>query len=89
MGYRPRTLYDGKVTFFWTEAFYEERTDVKRWRKVEVGGKIEVHVIPGDHMTSRTEYLPVLAEHLDSCIRKAQESAPARDGERIIMTARR
>jgi len=75
-GYRPPTLYDGKVTFFWTEATYEAKTEVKGWSKVEAGGKNEVHVIPGDHMTSRTEYLPVLAEQLDICMRKALGIAP-------------
>jgi amino acid adenylation domain-containing protein len=78
-GYRPLTLYDGKVTFFWTEAIYEAKTDVKGWRKVEAGGKIEVHIISGDHMTSRSEYLPVLAEQLDFCVREAQGTAPERD----------
>jgi len=81
-GYRPPALYDGKVTFFWTEAIYEAKTEVKGWLKVEAGGKIEVHVISGDHMTSRTEYLPVLAEQLDICVRKAQGTSTERDGKK-------
>ena len=78
--YRPSTLYDGEVTFFWTEAITEAKTEIKGWRKVEAGGKIEVYVIPGDHMTSRQEYLPALAEQLDACVRKAQGTTPKREG---------
>ena len=74
-GYRPPNLYDGKVTFFWTQTYYELKALRKGWRKVEANGSIEVHVIPGDHITSRTDFLSVLAEHLDNCIRKAQASA--------------
>jgi len=74
-GYMPPNLYDGKVTFFWSRVSYETKAKLKGWHKVEANGEVEVHVIPGDHITSRTDYLSVLAEHLDSCIRKAQESA--------------
>ena len=75
-GYRPLTLYDGKVTFFWTQESYETQAILKGWRKIEANGEIEIHVVPGDHLTIKTDYLPVLADHLDSCIRKAQGSAP-------------
>lgn len=74
-GYAPSSLYTGKTTFFWTTGANEERTSRKGWRKVEANGEVEVHLIPGDHITSRTVYLDVLADHLDSCIRKAQTSA--------------
>ena len=74
-GYRPLTQYDGKVTFFWTygdEKERIERSSRKSWRDIEAKGKSEVHLIPGDHLTSRTTYLHVLAEHLDRCIRQSQ-----------------
>ena len=74
LGYAPSSLYAGKITFFWTEGENEERASRKSWRKVEANGEVEVHLLPGDHMTSRTEYLHVLADHLDTCIGKAQTS---------------
>jgi thioesterase domain-containing protein len=74
-GYRPPNLYDGKITFFWSRVTYEIKARLKGWHKVEANGEIEVHIIPGDHITSRTDYLHVLADHLHSCIRKAQTSA--------------
>lgn len=78
LGYAPSSIYAGKITFFWTEGENEgnvERASRKSWRKVEAMGEVEIHLIPGNHITSRTVYLPVLAEHLDNCIRKAQEPA--------------
>ncbi len=84
-GYRPRSLYDGKVTFFWTHGDEKERIERrsrKSWRDLEINYKSEVHLIPGDHITSRTTYLHVLAEHLDSCIRQAQASTSKEDGKR-------
>ena len=78
LGYSQSTPYSGKITFFWTEGENEgsvERASRKSWRNVEAKGEVEIHLIPGDHITSRTVYLPVLAEHLNSCLRKAQEPA--------------
>jgi thioesterase domain-containing protein len=75
--YAPSSIYDGKITFFWTEGENEgkvERPSRKSWRKVEVRDQVEIHIVPGDHITSRTVYLPVLARHLDSCLRKAQKA---------------
>lgn len=79
LAYAPSSIYAGKITFFWTEGENQgnvERASRKSWRKVEANGEVEMHLIPGDHTTSRTVYLPVLAEHLGSCLRKAQEPAP-------------
>ena len=71
-GYKPHS-YPGKITLFWTA---EEPLLREGWRKsmeakIEAD-KVEFHIIPGNHITSRTEYLPVLAEHLYACINKAQ-----------------
>lgn len=83
-GYAPPDLFAGKITFFWTQGDNEVRPSRKGWRKVEANGEVEIHLIPGDHITSRTIYLHVLADHLDSCIRKAQASASEWDGKRMI-----
>ena len=72
-GYRPSNLYDGKITFFWAHAGSQAKRFRKGWHKVEADGEVEVHLLLGDHITCRTDYLHVLAEHLDSCIRQAQK----------------
>ena len=70
-GYMPCS-YPGKVTFFWTE---EEPWRREGWftmieaRLIEEK-KVDVHSIPGDHITSRTKYLPILAEHVSTCLSK-------------------
>src|SRR6266496_3409151 len=63
--------YAGKITFFWTE---EEPWRKKGWRKLieaKATQEVDVHIIPGNHITSRTSYLPILAEHLASCLDNA------------------
>jgi FkbH-like protein len=70
-GYRPLS-YPGKITFFWTD---EEPFRRERWLKL-MESKIEAnetesHIIPGNHITSRTQYLHALAEQLCICINKA------------------
>jgi hypothetical protein len=64
-------LYPGKITFFWSEDRYFRMS----WRKVveEKTNKVEVHMILGNHITSRTEHLSDLAGHLRDCISKVQE----------------
>ena len=71
--YTP-SLYSGKITFFWTS---EEPWRLVGWRKVVKAkeGEVKIHVIPGNHITSRTEHLPVLAESLRTCLSKAQTTA--------------
>jgi len=67
-------LYPGKIAFFWTS---EEPWRHAGWRKVvkAIEGEVEIHVIPGNHITSRTEYLPVFAERLCDCLNRAQTTA--------------
>jgi hypothetical protein len=71
--YTP-SLYSGKITFFWTS---EEPWRLVGWRKVVKAkeGEVKIHVLPGNHITSRTEHLPVLAERLRTCLSKAQTTA--------------
>jgi amino acid adenylation domain-containing protein len=64
-------LYPGKITFFWTS---EEPKRSDGWQKVMKAkeGAVEVYYNPGNHISGRTEYLPVLAERLRECLDKAQ-----------------
>jgi hypothetical protein len=64
--------YAGKITFFWTE---EEPQRREGWFKLMQAQlinekKVDIHIVPGNHITSRTKYLPVLAEHLSACLNK-------------------
>jgi amino acid adenylation domain-containing protein len=74
-GYVPHS-YPGKITFFWTA---EEPLRRERWHKLMEAkidaNKVEIHTIPGNHMTSRTRYLPVLAEQLGICLSKVQSTS--------------
>ena len=67
-------LYPGKITFFWTS---EEPWRPVGWRQVIKAkeGEVEIQVIPGNHITSRTEYLSVLAERLRDCVNKTQSTS--------------
>jgi amino acid adenylation domain-containing protein len=76
-GYMPHS-YAGKVTFFWTD---EEPQRRKGWQRlieahVIVEQKVDSHIIPGNHITSRTKYLPILAEHLRTYLDKVQSAQP-------------
>jgi hypothetical protein len=64
-------LYPGKITFFWSEDPYFRGS----WRKVveAKANEVEVHTILGNHITSRTEHLSSLAEHLRDCVSRVQE----------------
>ncbi len=68
-GYLP-SPYPGPVTFFWTE---EEPGRKNAWRSWIANNEVDIHIIPGNHITSRTRYLSVLAEHLRTCVQDVQE----------------
>jgi thioesterase domain-containing protein len=70
LDYAP-ALYAGKMTFFWTS---EEPWRPVGWQKVIKAkeGEVEVHVLPGNHITLRTEHLPIFAECVCTCLSKAQ-----------------
>jgi len=67
-GYQP-DRYPGKITFFWSEKEFPHREE---WYKQAEERDAEVHIIPGTHMTCRTDNLPILAEQLRECISKLQ-----------------
>lgn len=74
LGYVPSCLYPGKITFFWTSESKEAKAFRKGWRRVEERNEVEIRLVPGDHITSRTEHLHDLAECLRMCLSKAQEA---------------
>lgn len=73
LGYVPRELYPGKINFFWDE---EDTWRPVWWRNVEKAkkGQMETHVIPGSHITIRTDNLHMLAEQLRLCIDSVQNA---------------
>ncbi|HEU5228466.1 MAG TPA: amino acid adenylation domain-containing protein [Ktedonobacteraceae bacterium] len=66
--YRPRG-YPGKLTIFWDSEDLYRRT---AWQNVDKTNEVETHIIPGDHITARTEYLSDLAECLRHCLDDVQ-----------------
>lgn len=61
-GYRPRR-YDGAATLLWAaDQATQGNTEIKRWR--ELIPKLEITIIPGDHLTSVTQHAAQVAEHL-------------------------
>jgi amino acid adenylation domain-containing protein len=68
--YKP-SLYPGKITFFWSK---EEPERAHDWRNVIKAkeGEVDIYINPGDHISARTEYLPILAQRLRECLMKAQ-----------------
>ncbi|PSR17800.1 amino acid adenylation protein [filamentous cyanobacterium CCP3] len=69
-------IYPGKLTFFRaTEEIYYSQTYLDKglgWRDL-AGGGLEIHDVPGDHMSMLDEpHVQVLAQKLTSCLSKAQ-----------------
>ncbi len=62
--------YAGKTTILWAK---EERFR-GIWKQKVKQEKIELHFIPGTHITCRTDYLPSLAEQVRKCLYEAQKA---------------
>ncbi len=69
--YAP-ALYPGEITFFWTS---EEPWRPIGWQSVMKAKRwdIETYTLPGNHITSRTTHLPILIEHIRTCLEQAEE----------------
>lgn len=64
--------YPGRVTLFWPEDDEEKPEDAAScWSKV--AREVELHVLPGDHITCITKHAAVLAAELQSCLTRARE----------------
>ncbi|HYM70183.1 MAG TPA: AMP-binding protein [bacterium] len=68
VGYLPRR-YAGKVTLLLSED-EEYRALPARWRAL--ASEVEVHAIPGTHLSSITQHVGVFAERMGICLRNAQ-----------------
>jgi thioesterase domain-containing protein/acyl carrier protein len=69
-GYIP-ARYSGRVTLFWPcEDATKPSEDAAGWR--DVAGSVEVHMVPGQHMTCITEHVEDLADGLRVCLLRAQ-----------------
>ena len=64
--------YAGKLTCFWSGEVFANHKD---WRQVSGTKEVEDYVFPGMHMSSKNENLHILAEHLNVCLNKVQETA--------------
>ncbi|MBV9711486.1 MAG: hypothetical protein JO011_11330, partial [Ktedonobacteraceae bacterium] len=59
--------YAGKIAVFWTEEDSAKRR--KYWERILSGKKkVEVYMVPGTHVTSRTKYADALARSLRDCL---------------------
>jgi thioesterase domain-containing protein/acyl carrier protein len=64
--------YPGRITLFWPEDDEEKPEDAAAcWSKV--AREVELHVLPGDHITCITKHAAVLAQKLQTCLTKARE----------------
>ena len=73
-------LYPDRVTLFVSSELPVERSDYPTLGWYKVAQEVDVHLVPGDHSTSITTYVQVLAEKLKTCLDKAQ--ADSRNGLR-------
>ena len=81
-GYIPRSSYPGKITFFWTREEPARQIKWRRWLTAKTQtGTVTVRIIPGNHITSRTEYLPLLAEQLRICLDEAHRNVSSKGGD--------
>ena len=69
MRYVPADFYSGKITFLWDS----DDPYKAGWRKATEDNEVEVYVLPGSQLASRTTYLHVLSERLRICLSKTQE----------------
>ncbi|HEY1350085.1 MAG TPA: alpha/beta fold hydrolase [Ktedonobacteraceae bacterium] len=72
LAYKPQSIYQGKIFFLWAAQAFQTRESRQSWRKIETQGENEAHLLPGNHITVRTEHLPVLADRLDECLKRVQ-----------------
>lgn len=77
-GYMPHP-YPGKVALFWTD---EEPLRIREWDKSMFtqlkANDVETYIVPGNHITSRTRYISVLADKLSLCMKKFQNTLPGK-----------
>ncbi len=79
--YTPRSTYCGTMTFFWTREEPARQVKWRNWLATKMqANAVETHIIPGNHITSRTDHLSSLAEQLRTCLDKAQNNCLSKQG---------
>ena len=70
MSYVPRQ-YAGRVTLFWPSEWLEETANdpTVGWRKI--AAEVDVHIVPGGHLTCLIDNMDELALHLRRCLDNA------------------
>lgn len=70
IGYVPRQ-YSGRVTLFWPDESPFEPSNDPTWGWRDVAAAVEVHTVPGGHLTSITKHVSDMAQVLKRCIETA------------------
>jgi amino acid adenylation domain-containing protein len=71
LSYVPRK-YSGRVTLFWPAEWAMENSPdpTAGWR--DVAAEVDVHIVPGGHLTCLIHHTAELARHLQMCLHSAQ-----------------
>jgi amino acid adenylation domain-containing protein len=71
MTYVPRK-YSGRVTLFWPSEWAAENSNdaTTGWR--DIAADVDLHIVPGGHLTCLTQHTEELAAHLQRCLHAAQ-----------------
>lgn len=72
LDYKPQGIYNGKSIFFWAADAFQTKESRPSWQKIEAHGENEVHFLPGNHITIRTDHLDALADLLYKCVTRVQ-----------------
>jgi surfactin family lipopeptide synthetase C len=64
--------YVGQVTLFWPQEWVTDTSDdpAVGWR--DVATDVDLHIVPGGHLTCLIQHTEELAKHLQSCLNTAQ-----------------
>ena len=73
LDYKPQSIYNGKTIFFWAANAFQTNESRPSWKKVEAHDENEVHLLPGNHITVRTDHLDTLADLLYRCVAQVQD----------------
>ncbi len=91
--YQPRGIYPGTVALLRANEIHIEDTGIRinlrandeswGWRQLS-GAKVDVHIVPGDHVTMMAEpHVRGLAAELAQCIVRAEEALAHQEARRV------
>jgi hypothetical protein len=66
-GYVPQR-YSGKVALLWPTESPFEQTDDSTWGWRRVAAEVDVHTVPGGHLTCITKHVKDLSKTLKKCL---------------------